>query len=171
MTAHPVKDACTLKLGSERTQHFCNACDVAMKSKDTHKIHEKGHDMDCGFKRIYCPMTEWDLMGNHLKLHKRIKETYQCLICESVFMSQSAWKVHRDSHQRKPHLVQCTMHSSSFETERIRNLHVACHYQDMFKCPPSDFTSKSNFGFFPHTVASAINFSVLVTLFGQCKIY
>jgi len=31
---HPGKDACALKLGSERAQHFC---DMALKSKDAHK--------------------------------------------------------------------------------------------------------------------------------------
>jgi len=64
-----------------------------------------------------------------------------------------------------------TVRSSSFETERTRNLHVSCHYQDMFKCLHSDFTSKSNFIFHCHTIASAINFSVHITSFGQCKIF
>lgn len=108
--AHPVKDACALKLVSERTQHFCNTCNVALKSKDAHKIHEKGHDVDCGFKCVYCRMTGWYLMENHLRSHKWIKETYQCLICESVFMSQSVWEVHRNSHQRKPLNAECIHH-------------------------------------------------------------
>ncbi|XP_050747919.1 zinc finger protein 319-like isoform X1 [Gymnogyps californianus] len=140
--AHRVKDACALKLASERTQHFCNACNIALKLKDAHKIHEKGRDVDRGLKCVYCCVTEWDLMENHLKSHKRIREAYQCLVCESVLLSQSAWKVHRNSHQRKCHLFQCTIYLSSFETEQIRNLHVACHYQDMFKCPHSDFASE-----------------------------
>lgn len=137
-----MKDACALKLGSERKQHSCNACNVSLQSKDAHKIHEKGHDVDCGFKCVYCCVTEWDLIGNYLKPQKWIKETYQYLICESLFMSQSAWEVHRNSHRRKHHLFLWTIYSSSLENEWIRNLHVACHSQDIFECPHSDFTTK-----------------------------
>ncbi|KAM6445468.1 uncharacterized protein O9250_007049 [Rhynochetos jubatus] len=66
--ARPVKDAHALKLGCERTQHFCNACNIALKRKDAPKIHEKGHDVDCGFKCAYCHMTEWDLMEKSFKI-------------------------------------------------------------------------------------------------------
>lgn len=68
--AHPVTHAWALKLGSERRQHFCSVCSIGLKSKDAHKVHEKGHDTDRGFKCVYCRTAEWDLMENHLKSQK-----------------------------------------------------------------------------------------------------
>lgn len=51
-------------------------CNLALKSKDAYKTYEMGHDEDRGFKCIFCRMTEWEVMKNRLKSHKRIKETY-----------------------------------------------------------------------------------------------
>ncbi|XP_026514539.1 zinc finger protein 879-like [Terrapene carolina triunguis] len=141
--AQPLKGICTLKPSAERIQH-CNICDQELKSKGAYKIHVKCHDGDEGFKCVYCNccMTEWNLMENHLKTHKPVKESYQCLICKRVFMSPGAWKMHRNNRHGKRNLFQCTKCSSLYETEQVRNLHVSCHYGDLFKCLHCDFIER-----------------------------
>lgn len=142
--AQPLKGICTLKTSAERIQH-CTICNQELKSKGAYKIHVKCHDKDKGFKCVYCNccMTEWNLMENNLKTHKLVKETCQCLTCKRVFMSQNAWKIHKNSHHGKRNLFQCTKCSSLCETEQVRNLHLSCHYDDLFKCLHCDFIGKS----------------------------
>lgn len=53
-----MEGACDLKVASERRQHFCNVCNVALELQDAEKIHLKGHDVGHGFKSVYCNMTE-----------------------------------------------------------------------------------------------------------------
>lgn len=45
--AHPMKDVCTIKLGSERAQRSSGyMCSAVLKSKDAQKIQEKCCDVD-----------------------------------------------------------------------------------------------------------------------------
>nr|XP_033790715.1 oocyte zinc finger protein XlCOF6-like [Geotrypetes seraphini] len=120
----------------EGKRHFCNICNQEFKSKDIYRIHLKCHTGKQGFKCIYCSccMSEWNSLEKHIETHKPVKETYSCLICKRVFTRQSAWKMHKKRHQEKTDLFYCTKCPSFYGTEHMKDLHMACHYEDLFKC-------------------------------------
>ncbi|XP_029446418.1 zinc finger protein 79-like isoform X2 [Rhinatrema bivittatum] len=140
----PLKGHRNSEVSIKGQTHFCNICNQALKSKGMHKIHMKCHSGEQGFKCISCScrMSEWDLMEKHMETHKPVKETYPCLICERVFMRQSAWKMHRKKHQENNDVFHCTKCPSFYGTERVKDLHLACHYEDLFKCLHCDLMDK-----------------------------
>ncbi|XP_030064496.1 zinc finger protein 124 [Microcaecilia unicolor] len=132
----PLKNSHSSEMITEGQRHFCNICNQELKTKGMHRIHLKCHTSEQGFKCIYCSccMSEWKSMEKHIETHKPVKETYPCLVCKRVFMRQSAWKMHKKRHQEKVDRFYCTKCPSFYGTERVKDLHVACHYEDLFKC-------------------------------------
>ncbi|XP_068959666.1 gastrula zinc finger protein XlCGF26.1-like isoform X2 [Petaurus breviceps papuanus] len=105
-SSQPLKNIYSLKSGDEG--YLCASCNQQFTSKDALEIHDRCHNGNQGFQCLYCnfSVTEWNLMEKHLKSHKRVKRNYQCLTCEKVFMTQSAWKVHKESHHGKKGALQ-----------------------------------------------------------------
>lgn len=107
---HTMAHACPLNLGRCSTSA---TFDVALEAKGINKICEKGCNVDCGFKCVCCCRDEWDLVEKEMHVDKRNLSFRD--LSRKVSMSQSAWKVHRSSHQRKPHFFQCTVYLLSLE--------------------------------------------------------
>ncbi|KAM3929440.1 uncharacterized protein RB166_007183 [Leptodactylus fuscus] len=114
----------------------CANCQLEFKTKDTYKVHVQCHKHGGGFTCLYCGsfMSEWSPMEKHIKSHRLVRKSYQCQVCEKRFMTQSAWKSHMRAHDKKSEVFLCTKCPLSFESENVRNLHVTCHKEDVFKC-------------------------------------
>ncbi|XP_074064756.1 uncharacterized protein LOC141503420 [Macrotis lagotis] len=141
-STQPLKDIYSLKSGDER--HICASCKQQFMSKDALEIHDRCHNGNQGFQCPYCNfnVTEWNLMEKHLKSHKQVKRSYRCLKCEKVFMTQSAWKMHKASHHGRKSALQHREGKALYETEPAENLPLACHNEGLFKCPHCDFIDR-----------------------------
>ncbi|XP_068092927.1 transcriptional repressor CTCFL-like isoform X2 [Hyperolius riggenbachi] len=119
-----------------KPNYVCSSCQLELETKDTYKIHMQCHKPSGGFKCVYCGclMTEWSQMDKHLKGHCLVRMSYQCQVCEKRFMTQSAWKSHMRGHDKKSQVFLCTKCPLSFESEGVRDLHVTCHHEEVFKC-------------------------------------
>ncbi|XP_072008605.1 uncharacterized protein [Engystomops pustulosus] len=116
--------------------YTCTTCQLEFETKDTYKVHVQCHKHGGGFTCLYCGsiMSEWEPMEKHIKSHRLVRKSYQCQVCEKRFMTQSAWKSHMRGHDQKSDVFLCTKCPLSFESENVRNLHVTCHTEDVFKC-------------------------------------
>ncbi|MEE6465113.1 hypothetical protein FKM82_006457 [Ascaphus truei] len=125
-----------VKRDVHKQRYLCATCQLDLKTKETYRIHMRCHEGDEGFRCFYCGchMAEWGQMEKHIQTHKLVRNRYQCPVCEKRFMTQKAWKAHKRGHDGKSDVFYCTKCPSSFETERVRNLHLACHHEDTFKC-------------------------------------
>ncbi|XP_043920905.1 gastrula zinc finger protein XlCGF57.1-like isoform X2 [Protopterus annectens] len=128
-----------------KKRYICSLCNLESSSKIQHEIHFKCHDTIVGFKCYYCGccMTEWKEMEKHVDNHTSLQGTYQCLTCGEFFMTKSLLRTHKTQHCEKLSLFRCTKCPSFYALEHIKDLHVACHYNDIFKCPHCDFTDKA----------------------------
>ncbi|XP_072459803.1 uncharacterized protein [Notamacropus eugenii] len=138
-SSQPLKDIYSIKSGEEG--YLCASCDQQFTSKDALEIHDRCHNGSQGFRCFYCNfnVTEWNLMEKHLKSHKRMKKSYQCLTCEKVFVTQSAWKVHKKSYRGRKGAPPHSDCKVLYETEPAENLPLTCRHEGLLKCPPCDF--------------------------------
>ncbi|XP_053570659.1 zinc finger protein 808 [Bombina bombina] len=115
-----------------KQKYICDTCQLDLKTKDTYRTHMQCHNGHDRFKCIYCGcyISKWVSMDKHIQSHRRSRKSYQCLQCRKCFVTQRAWYRHDENCQ----VFTCTKCSSSFETERIRDLHLSCHHDDVFKC-------------------------------------
>ncbi|XP_040209581.1 oocyte zinc finger protein XlCOF6-like isoform X1 [Rana temporaria] len=121
---------------AKKPNYVCCSCQLQLETKDTYKIHMQCHKPGGGFKCVHCGclLTEWSLMDKHIQSHHLVRKSYQCQVCERRFMTQSAWKSHMKGHDKKSEVFLCTKCPLSFDSDNVRNLHVACHHDDIFKC-------------------------------------
>ncbi|XP_056377044.1 oocyte zinc finger protein XlCOF6-like [Hyla sarda] len=133
----PSLSADHIKNNADKKQSYkCSSCQLEFETKDTYKVHVQCHKHGGGFTCLYCDcfMSEWDPMEKHIKSHRLVRKSYQCQVCEKRFMTQSAWKSHMRGHDQKSDVFLCTKCPLSFDSESVRNLHVTCHSEDVFKC-------------------------------------
>ncbi|KAG8442459.1 hypothetical protein GDO86_011302 [Hymenochirus boettgeri] len=117
-------------------KYLCKICQLHLKTKDSLRVHMQCHKDDGGFKCLYCEcyISEWNLMEKHIHTHRNLKRNFKCQVCGKKYRTLRAWKSHMRSHDRKNEFFMCTKCHLSFENEQIRNLHVTCHHDDVFKC-------------------------------------
>ncbi|KAM4689686.1 uncharacterized protein O3C94_007716 isoform 1-T1 [Discoglossus pictus] len=119
-----------------KQKYVCTACRIELNTKERYRIHMQCHNGGEGFNCLYCGcyMTKWSFMEKHIHIHKPGRKSYQCQACQKCFITQRAWKAHKRSHDGESHSFFCTKCPASFETEHLRNLHLSCHHEDVFKC-------------------------------------
>ncbi|XP_060706072.1 oocyte zinc finger protein XlCOF6 [Hemiscyllium ocellatum] len=131
--------------GLKNKCYICKMCKLDFKSKDIYNLHLNCHDSDTGFKCMYCSscMTEWTLMEQHLKGHNPKSLSFSCSVCKKGFTRWNDWKLHEVTHQQKPGLFYCSKCPSFYSSQHLRDMHSACHYEDVFKCTECDFTDEA----------------------------
>lgn len=128
-----------------KKRYICSLCSLESSSKIHHEIHFKCHDAVDRFKCYFCGccMTEWKEMEKHVDNHTSVQGSYRCVTCGEFFITKSLLRMHKTRHCEKLSLFRCTKCPSFYAAEHVRDLHVACHYNDIFKCPHCDFTDKA----------------------------
>ncbi|XP_039609261.1 zinc finger protein 2 [Polypterus senegalus] len=127
------------------TNFPCSLCNLHFPCKTLLELHVKCHEGEQNFKCLHCSFfsTDWAALEKHLKEHSKQRRFFGCSLCDRSFRTCRIRDKHERKHRRKTSDTQCTtcliMCSSALE----RDQHMACHFEDTFKCLHCIFTDKS----------------------------
>ncbi|MBN3296025.1 ZN668 protein, partial [Amia calva] len=122
---------------------LCHNLDLA--SKTLLEVPQKDHEVAQGSRALPGDhsASEWRPTERPAQGQARECRAHLCEVCQRQFKSVKSRDHHQRRHGKELPVAQCAVCLALCSSEQEREQHIACHFQDTFKCIHCSFRDKS----------------------------